>query len=83
MYIDGKTIQGVSKGKQKQLKICKPHATLVSQMCVYIYVYVYVYMYIFYFYWSFLSQPFTNHRSAGEKGGHYSAPHYHLHPLHT
>ena len=33
------------------------------------YIYIYIYISIF-FYLSFLSRPFTNHRTAGEVGGH-------------
>ena len=38
--------------------------------------------YVFFFYLGFLSQPFTNHTTAGEEGGHVITPHYHFHPLH-
>ena len=37
---------------------------------------------IFFFYLGFLSRTFTNHRTAGEGGGHFLSPHYHFHPLH-
>ena len=34
------------------------------------------------FYLGFLSQIFTNHRTAGEGGEHFLTPHYHFYPLH-
>ena len=44
-----------------------------SLICIYVYIYV--------FYLGFLLQPSTNHRTAGEGGGHSLTPHYHFHPL--
>ena len=37
---------------------------------------------VFFFYRGFLSQLFTNHRTAGGGGGHFLSPHYHFHRLH-
>ena len=38
--------------------------------------------FVFFFYQGFLSRPFTNHRTAGEGGGHFfSFPQYHFHLL--
>ena len=37
------------------------------------------FFFFFFFYLGFLSRTFTNHRTAGEGGGHYS--HYHFYPL--
>ena len=39
--------------------------------------------FFFFFYQGFLSQPFTNRRTAGEGGGHFFlTPHYHFHQFH-
>ena len=38
---------------------------------------------LFFFHLGILSQPFTNHRTAGEEGGHFFKElNYHFHPLH-
>ena len=39
-------------------------------------------MWFFFFYLGFLSWSFTNHRTAGEGGGHFFTLHHHFHPLH-
>ena len=38
-------------------------------------------LFFFFFYLGFLSQPFTNHRTAGKGEGIFLIPHYHFNPL--
>ena len=37
-------------------------------------IYIYIYIYIYIFYLGFLPQPFTNHATTGEEGGHFLTP---------
>ena len=38
---------------------------------------------LLFYHLGFLSQVFTNHRTAGEGGGHFFTSHYHFHAFHT
>ena len=57
---------------------------LISNICIYIHIYMYIYIYIYIYILSGQRPRITNHRTAGEGGGHFSlpTPHYHFHPPH-
>ena len=54
------------------LTICSVIVIHILQFCSFLlYIFIFLGFHVFFFYLGFLSRPFMNHRTAGERGGHF------------